>query len=181
MTARPVVLLWGATVALATTVGVHAHSGSPFPLVSNQVTGPYRVSIWADPDATDDGTPAGTFWVLLDAAQKDTALPGETRVTLAITPRDRPGPTLAASGRLSGAQLPRRFVAALLMNHEGPFAVGLTIDGPLGPAHVDTDTDATYDARPGPIGGILSLVPFLLAGGLWLKLFLRRRAAAPRA
>ena len=181
MSARRTALLWAAAAALATPVGLHAHNGSPFPLVSNQVTGPYRVSIWADPDASDDGTPAGTFWVLLDAAQKDTALPGETRVTLAITPRDRPGPTLAASGRLSGAQLPRRFVAALLMNHEGPFAVGLTVDGPLGSVHVDTNTDATYATRPGPIGVILSVMPFLLAGGIWLKLLLRRRTAAPRA
>ena len=174
------VLVWGAAVALAATVGLQAHNGSPFPLVSNQVTGPYRVSVWADPDATDDGTPAGTFWVLVEGARKDTTLPVETRVTLAITPRDRPGPTLAASGRPTGAQVPQRFIAALLMNHEGPYAVAVAVDGPLGSAHVDTQVDATYATRPGPIGVILSLVPFLLAGGLWLKLLLRRRAAAPR-
>ena len=33
-----------------------AHDGPPYPIVSNQVLGAYRISVWTDPDTTDDGT-----------------------------------------------------------------------------------------------------------------------------
>ena len=46
-----------AAVSHATTVD--AHSGPPFPIVSNQIAGPYDVSVWTDPDATADGSAAG--------------------------------------------------------------------------------------------------------------------------
>ena len=44
----------------------------------------------------------------------------------------------------------RQFVA-LLLDHEGPFAVQVTVDGPLGRADVETKVDATYDLRPAPL------------------------------
>jgi len=31
--------------------------------------GQYKISIWTDPDATDDGSAAGKFWVMVDPAQ----------------------------------------------------------------------------------------------------------------
>ena len=33
-----------------------AHDGPPYPIVSERLAGPYEVSIWTDPDATDDGS-----------------------------------------------------------------------------------------------------------------------------
>src|SRR4051812_31418996 len=33
---------------------LHAHSGPPFPIVTDQQAGAYRVTVWTDPDATDD-------------------------------------------------------------------------------------------------------------------------------
>ena len=41
--------------------GLGAHNGPPYPIVSNQISGPYSISVWTDPDTTDDGTPAGQF------------------------------------------------------------------------------------------------------------------------
>ena len=41
--------------------------------------------------------------------------------------------------------------SALLMDHEGRFAVRAAIEGPLGPAAVDAEVEATYDLRPPPI------------------------------
>jgi len=32
-----------------------AHSGPPFPIVTDVVRAPYTISIWTDPDTTDDG------------------------------------------------------------------------------------------------------------------------------
>ena len=31
-------------------------------LVADRVVGAYQISIWTDPDATDDGSAAGKFW-----------------------------------------------------------------------------------------------------------------------
>ena len=48
------------------------------------------------------------------------------------------------------------------MDHEGPFGVRVTVDGPLGRAAVDSQVDATYDLRPAPGLIALYLVPFVL-------------------
>ena len=61
------------------------------------------------------------------------------------------------------------------MDHEGRFHVRVTIVGPLGPAEVEADVDATYDLRPPPAMIAVYLIPFAAIGFLWLKLMLKRR------
>ena len=57
-----------AAVLLLAASLAEAHDGPPFPIVSDHVAGPYRISVWTDPDATDDGSPGGQFWVIVEAA-----------------------------------------------------------------------------------------------------------------
>jgi hypothetical protein len=162
--------------ALVTGAGatVRAHSGPPFPIVSNRIAGAYRISLWTDPDATDDGSAAGKFWVVMDPVREGAAPGLDTRVTVSIRPLGREGPVRTGTAEAVGREASRRFVA-LLMDHEGRYAVRTTIEGPLGPADVDAEVEATYDVRPRPFMLALALMPFLLAGFLWLKLLLRRR------
>jgi hypothetical protein len=168
------------TAAVFTTPAVPllAHSGPPFPLISDRVAGPYQISVWADPDATDNGSPAGQFWVMLRLAD-GSVLPPETHVLITIRPTDRPasqqsGRTTALNGDMS-----RQFVA-LLMDHEGPFAMQATISGPRGSAVVDAAVEATYDLRPARWLLALYVMPFLAVGFLWLKLLIsRRRKSSP--
>jgi hypothetical protein len=68
-----------------------------------------------------------------------------------------------------------RQYAALVMDHEGPFGVHVTIQGAWGRADVDAQVQATYDLRPARPLLALYLLPFLLVGFLWTKLLLRRR------
>jgi len=154
-----------------------AHSGPPFPILSDRVAGVYRISIWTDPDTTDDGRPAGQFWVMLEAADGTTTIPADTQASVAIRPLDRQGPTRQGRAEPVNTSVTRQFVA-LLMDHEGPFGVRVTVDGPLGPAVVDSQVDATYDLRPAPGLIALYLLPFALVGGLWVKVLLRRRQRA---
>ena len=70
--------------------------------------------------------------------------------------------------------------AALLMDHEGRFAVHVTVQGPLGHAAVDAEVDATYDLRPPAYLLALYLAPFIAVGVLWGRLMLRRRTAYGR-
>ena len=161
---------------LATPAG--AHSGPPFPIVSGQIAGAYDVAIWTDPDATDDATPGGQFWVVLKT-RTGADVPAGTRVTVAIRPLDRPGAELTAPAAPEGGAVSRQF-AALRMDHEGPFAVRVAIDGPLGPAEVTSRTDATYDLRPAPVLFFVYLLPFVVLGLMWIKLLRRRRALRRR-
>lgn len=153
-----------------------AHTGPPFPIVANRTAGSYEVSVWTDPDSTDDGSPAGRFWVTLRPSS-GAALPAQTRVTVAINALDRSEPPSTAMAEPVGSDNAHRF-AALLMDHEGRFHVRVTVDGPLGPAEVDADVDATYDLRPPPFLIAVYLIPFVGIGFLWVKLLLKRRKAS---
>jgi hypothetical protein len=55
--------------------------------------------------------------------------------------------------------------------------VHVVVDGPLGRAEVGSEVEGTYDARPPAILLVLYVVPFALAGFLWLKMLRRRRVA----
>ncbi|NUR56718.1 MAG: hypothetical protein HOQ29_19935 [Acidobacteria bacterium] len=55
------------------------------------------------------------------------------------------------------------------MDHEGPFAVHVTVDGALGRAAVDGQVTATYDTRPAPWLIVVYLIPFVGLGVLWMK------------
>jgi hypothetical protein len=151
-----------------------AHSGPPFPIVSNQTSGPYVVSIWTDPDSTDDGSAAGRFWIVLAPIGSSATLPGDTRAEVTATPIDRAGESHAQKTEPVKGEVTRQF-AALVLDHEGRFSVRVTVDGPLGRGTLDSEVEATYDLRPSRVMLIVYLMPFVLAGLLWAKLLLRRR------
>jgi hypothetical protein len=156
---------------------VSAHSGPPFPIVTDRVIGAYNVSIWTDPDATDDQTAAGKFWVTVQPVIRGVALPESTQVHISVMPIDRTGlERTSAAARINGDV--RRQFAALLLDHEGRYGVRVTIDGPLGVASVDASTDATYDLRPRPMLTVVFVAPFVLVGFVWGKLLIKRKMAA---
>ena len=168
----------GVIVFFAVAVG-QAHTGPPFPIVSNQTSGAYTISVWTDPDSTDDGSAGGQFWITVRPASGARSLPVDTRIGVTLTALDRPGQPATVSAEPVASDVPQRF-AALVMDHEGRFRVRVTIAGPLGAAEVEADVDATYDTRPPPAMIALYLVPFVLVGFLWVKLLLRRRRGDTR-
>jgi len=153
-----------------------AHEGPPFPIISNEVVGSYRISLWTDPDTTDDGRPGGQFWVMVDPPRRGAAPGGDLRARVAIRPLARPGREHAGWAEPVGGDPSRRFIA-LLMDHEGPFSVQLEIESPAGRAVLDAEVEATYDLRPPRALLALYVLPFLLVGFLWAKLLIRRRRA----
>jgi hypothetical protein len=163
-------------IAAAVIAGAHAsaHSGPPYPIVSNRTDGLYRISVWTDPDATDDGTRGGQFWVMLEPVEQGRPLPAGTEVRVAIEAKEGAGSPQTGTAAPENGNAARQFVA-LLMDHEGVFRVDVSIRGPLGTAIVTSEVEATYDLRPPPLTLGLYLMPFLAVGGLWLKMLLRRR------
>jgi hypothetical protein len=154
--------------------GAIAHDGPPFPIVSNQISGPYSISVWTDPDTTDDRTPGGQFWVTLEPAGGVKAVPAGTTATVSIRPLDRSGTAREGRAAAASGDVGRQFVA-LVMDHEGRFAVRVTVDGPSGRGQVESQVEATYDRRPPRGLVILYLMPFVAVGVLWMKVLLRRR------
>jgi hypothetical protein len=173
MTTARTVPAAAAALALAAGATLAAHDGPPFPIVSRRLSGPYEVSIWTDPDATDDGTAGGQFWVIVDAPDRGGALPPDTRAIVTVRPLDRSGPARSGQTEPDGGEVGRQFVA-LLLDHEGRFAVDVAISGALGATDVSAEVDATYDLRPPPAMLVVYLMPFVLAGALWIVLLLRR-------
>jgi hypothetical protein len=170
--------LWVLAIVLAACQAIaHAHSGPPYPIVEDRVVGAYQVSLWTDPDATDDQSAAGKFWVTLRPARTGEIIPVDTRVDVSIRPLDRPGGERTTRAEPINHDAGRRF-AALVMDHEGPFAVHVTVDGALGSGTVDSNVDATYDLRPRPALIAVFLLPFVLIGFVWGKLLIKRRMHA---
>jgi hypothetical protein len=165
--------------AVVSTASLSAHSGPPFPIVSSQIAGAYDIAIWTDPDATDNAVAAGQFWVVL-TPRGAAAIPAGTRVTVGIRALDRPASELTARAAPVDGLVTRQF-AALRMDHEGPFAVRVAVDGPLGQAQITSQVDATYDLRPPPVLFLIYLAPFLVLGVFWMKLLKRRRELRRRA
>jgi hypothetical protein len=160
-------------VALLVATAAAAHDGPPYPIISNQAVGAYILSLWTDPDATDDGTAEGQFWVLLEATG-GAELPATTRVRVSVRPLDRDGPQQAGDALPVGGNAGNQH-AALLMDHEGRFAVRVDVDGPLGRAEAASEVDATYDLRPPPGLVVVYALPFVALGALWLRVLLGRR------
>jgi hypothetical protein len=158
----------------AAAVTARAHDGPPFPILSDHAAGPYVISIWTDPDTTDDGSAGGQFWVRLHAAEKGASIPAGTRVVVGLKPAGQAAEELTAAAAPVRGDVTNQF-AALLMDHEGRFAVRVAIDGPLGAAAANAEVDATYDVRPPRSMLALYLAPFLLVGLLWGRLLWRRR------
>jgi len=152
-----------------------AHSGPPYPIISKQAGGAYQVSLWTDPDATDDRTAGGQFWVVIEPGGASPIAP-ETRARVSIKPLDRDQPFAEAQATPVDGDVTRQY-AALVMDHEGPFAVRVIVDGPSGAMTLDTRVDATYDLRPPLPLLAVYLLPFLAVGFLWTLRLVRRRRA----
>jgi hypothetical protein len=163
-----------AVIAVALAPPAAAHSGPPYPVISNQVAGPYRVSVWTDPDATDDGSAGGQFWVTIEAARGGTP-PQDAQALVAVRPAGESRWLEAAAAPLDGDR--SRQFAALVMDHEGPYDVRVVLTGASGRHELTTGVEATYDLRPAPALLAVYLLPFLLVGFLWAKRLLRRRRA----
>ena len=168
-----VVVVAGLLLAAA---AVEAHDGPPFPVLSDHVAGPYSISIWTDPDATDDGSAGGQFWVTVGAPNAGREIPPGTRAQITIRPLDRAGREQSAVASPVRGDVTNQF-AALVMDHEGRFAVRAAVEGPLGAVTVNAMVDATYDLRPPAFMIVWYVMPFALIAVLWARLLVRRRAA----
>jgi hypothetical protein len=171
--ARMKAYLWAlgcaACILVVSEPSMSAHDGPPFPIVSDPRA--RRLNL-TDPDSMTTA-PGGQFWVQLRMVAPATALPSTTRASISVRPVIRTAPMRTVTAAPVAGDASNQF-GALVLDHEGRFAVEVTIDGPAGPALVEAEVDATYDLRPPPFMLAVYALPFLIAGVLWVKLLVRR-------
>ena len=171
---RSVPILLAAGLLTAAPHPAAAHDGPPFPIVTGHEAGAYEIEVWTDPDATDDGSAGGQFWVMLEPRDVGSEIPAGTTVDVSIRAAGAGGPWQTMRAEPVDGRVSRQF-AGLVMDREGRFDVRVEVAGPLGGATSAAWVDATYDLRPPPAMLVLYLLPFLAIGVLWTKMLLRRR------
>lgn len=139
---------------------LHAHAGPPFPIIVDQPVGPWKVSVWTDPDI---GT--GVVFVIAEG-------PSQPRsVSVSARPVDGGLPEAVYQTERQGRPEDARYFTEVKLDHGGMWRLRAILDGKA----VEAEVEATPDGVLGPWELGLYLLPFLAVGFLWIKAVLRRR------
>lgn len=150
-------------VLLLLPAALHAHAGPPFPIAVDQPVGPWKVSVWTDPDI---GT--GVVYVIAEG-------PSQPRsVSVSARPVDGGLPEVAYPTERQGRPEDARFFTKVKFDHGGMWRLRAVLDGKA----VEAEVEATPDGVPRPWELGLYLLPFLAVGFLWGKAVLRRRRSS---
>lgn len=147
-----------------------AHEGPPFPLLVDQVVGPYLVSVWTDPDIG-----IGTFFVLMSPRVEGTELVPPTSVRVGVTPVSGRLPEAMYGARRERTRTGARYMAEVEFDQGEFWDVRVVIESPAGGGELDATVEATPDGSIGPIGLLVYAFPFALVGFLWWRAAAARR------
>jgi hypothetical protein len=150
-----------ALLLLLLPASLQAHAGPPFPIVVDRPVGPWKVSVWTDPDI---GT--GVVFVIPEGP----SAPKVVRVS--AQPVDGGLPEAFYDAERQGRPEDVRYFTKVRFDHGGMWRLRATIDG----RPVAAEVEATPDGVLGPWELGLYLLPFLAVGFLWIKAVLRRRS-----
>jgi hypothetical protein len=144
-----------------------AHDGPPFPLLLDEKAGPYKVSVWADPDV---GT--GTFFVYVEAPGGSS--PDEVTVTVSVRPKSGrlPETSYTAERRKESRRI--QHYVEVAFDAQEYWDVRFDVKGPAGQGELSAEVEAT----PPGLGSwdfALYLFPFVLMAALWAYGVIRYR------
>jgi len=147
---------------------VAAHGGPTFPIALDRPAGPFRISIWADPDVG-----SALFYVIVtDAAGHPLADAPAVDVWVQPIAGHHADVRYSAEKREINGQV--QFVAAVNENVQGQWRVRAVARSPLGSG----ETAATVEGRLVGLGGwevATYVFPFVAIGLLFLKGILTNR------
>ncbi len=155
-------LTWTPSVALA-------HKGPPFPLIVDAIVGPYKASVWTDPDI---GT--GTFYVILES-REDAPWVDPTAIRVAVRPVSGRLPEVSYDAEPERVRTGARYVALVEFDRGEFWDVRVTIDSPSGGGELTSQVEATPDGSIGAFGLVIYSFPFVLVAALWIKAVMARR------
>ncbi len=152
-----------------------AHDGPPFPLLVDEITGPYKVSVWAHPDIG-----AGAFWVFVELA--DGGKVEDVEVTVSVTPKSGRLPEASYQARTEETGRRVQYQAEVEFDAQEYWQVRFQVAGPAGKGELTSEVEATPPGL-GQWDFAMYLFPFVLLAGLWvfgvIRYRHRRRAAEP--
>lgn len=157
----------------ASAVALRAHTGPPIPVLTDHDLGRFVVSVWVDPDATDDGSAGGRAWVVL-RTRNNTRIETRPVVVVAVRPRGvtaPPEPVRATGPDADGGN----FFARVAFPHEGEFDLSVALEDGSHRPTAYVVVNATYASRPSIGVALLYLFPFVSVGVLWIRLVVTRR------
>lgn len=158
-----------------------AHDGPPYPILVDEVVAGWTLSVWADPDV---GT--GTFYYYVAPPEGRGAL--DVRIEAISVPEEPRSPPAAGLSEPADARDPYQQIGTLQFGHRGRWPTRFVVH-PNGSDSVLGELAFDLDVTPpglGPLDILLYGFPFLIIGGLWMRVLLAQRAydrahsAAPR-
>ena len=150
------------------TVTARAHEGPPYPIIVDQPSGPYVITVWADPDVG-----VGTFYVTLEAAGGG-ELPEELVVEIVVQPSTGRLPEATTRAEREPIRGRVQYMAEVPFDAQEMWKVRVTVDGPPGRGEAATEVEVTPPGL-GAFDLVFYLLPFLAIGFLWVRAVLRRR------
>ncbi|HEX2253378.1 MAG TPA: hypothetical protein VHQ65_08930 [Thermoanaerobaculia bacterium] len=161
--------------ALVAAAPGRSHVGPPFPIVMEAPAGPWLASVWTDPDVG-----IAVFYVILEPAPGTAPAPvepasAEPAVRLGVAPVSGRLPEAIHPAELQPSRQGHRYYAEIPLDREELWRVTAYV-AVGGTEHVlAAEVEATPDGKPGPLAALVTLVPFVALGALWLKAALLRR------
>ncbi len=149
-----------------------AHVGPPFPILVDQPIPGYVVTVWADPDIGE-----AVFYVVLEPGES-TSAGAISEVEVWVQPVSERLPKAVYRATQESARKHLRFLAKPEFDAAELWTVGIDLRRADGTNHsLVTQVEAT----PPGLGSwdlLIYLFPFVLFGGLWGMVFIRRSRAA---
>ena len=157
-----------ALVSAASVPRAAAHAGPPFPIIVDQLAGPYVISVWTDPDVG-----IGTFFVILSPAPGK-VLAEQNHVQVCVRPTSGRLPERCYDGTRQDLRGQVQYYAEVEFDQQEMWQVRVRVQGEDGTGELTAEVEAT---PPGFGAWDLAIYgfPFALFGLLWLCASLRSR------
>lgn len=146
-----------------------AHEGPPFPIIIDEVVGPFLVSVWTDPDIG-----IGTFFVVFEPASGDDTSE-ITSVQVAVEPTSGRLDERIYSAESQYVRYGARYFVEVEFDQGEMWNVRVILEGPGWEAELLSEVEATPDGTIGPIGLLIYALPFVAIGIIWIRAMIRRR------
>ncbi len=148
-----------------------AHDGPPIAITVDQQVGPYKLSVWGDPDVGD-----GTFFII-PTASADAPLPADLKFQIGVQPvSGRLGEVMYSTER-EKLRDQDQYKGVVKFDAQEMWRVRVLVDSSKGSGEAIFTVEATPPGY-GKWDLLIYFLPFLAIGSLWVLAIVRKRRNA---
>lgn len=170
---KSIVVLWILCFLVVPQPASQAHEGPPFPIIIDEVIGPWLVSVWTDPDIG-----IGTFFVVFEpdpnAGDQSDSI---SSVQIGVEPLSGRLGEVLYEAETQRVRTGARYWAEVEFDQGEMWRVRILIEGDGWDRELISEVEATPDGSIGPIAILIYALPFLAIGFIWIRAILVRRRA----